>query len=123
MGSFRMLLQTMAVAACMLFLISNVSSLDQEVLPKSDRRGGIGGGKGSSLVPAMFVFGDSLIDNGNNNGLPTFARANYYPYGIDFRSGPTGRFCNGLTIVDEICTYILFLPCIYAYIFCRVVNL
>uniref|UniRef100_A0A6V7QV10 GDSL esterase/lipase n=1 Tax=Ananas comosus var. bracteatus TaxID=296719 RepID=A0A6V7QV10_ANACO len=32
----------------------------------------------------MFAFGDSLIDNGNNNNLPSFAKANYYPYGIDF---------------------------------------
>ncbi|XP_072965749.1 GDSL esterase/lipase At1g71691-like [Typha angustifolia] len=54
------------------------------------------------LVPAMFIFGDSLIDNGNNNDLASFAKANYYPYGIDFAGGPTGRFSNGYTIVDEI---------------------
>lgn len=53
-------------------------------------------------MPAMFVFGDSLIDNGNNNDLPSLAKANYYPYGIDFSNGPTGRFSNGYTIVDEI---------------------
>ncbi|OAY63870.1 GDSL esterase/lipase [Ananas comosus] len=50
----------------------------------------------------MFVFGDSLIDNGNNNDLPSFAKANYYPYGIDFSGGPTGRFSNGYTIVGRI---------------------
>lgn len=104
MGCFRTL-QTVAAAACMLFLISAANSADEEVTSESGRRGGLGGGKGSSMVPGMFVFGDSLIDNGNNNGLATFARANYYPYGIDFQSGPTGRFCNGLTIVDAICTY------------------
>ncbi|KAJ8759496.1 hypothetical protein K2173_007109 [Erythroxylum novogranatense] len=54
------------------------------------------------LVPALFIFGDSLIDNGNNNNLPSFAKANYYPYGIDFNGGPTGRFSNGYTMVDEI---------------------
>ncbi|XP_031474252.1 GDSL esterase/lipase At1g71691 [Nymphaea colorata] len=54
------------------------------------------------MVPALFVFGDSLIDNGNNNNLPSLAKANYYPYGIDFRGGPTGRFSNGYTMVDEI---------------------
>ncbi|CAN0928172.1 GDSL esterase/lipase At1g71691 [Linum grandiflorum] len=76
--------------------------------------GTVGGGdastdarRGSSpapeaLAPAMFVFGDSLIDNGNNNNLPSFAKANYLPYGIDFNGGPTGRFCNGYTIVDQI---------------------
>lgn len=56
-------------------------------------------GTGAPLAPAMFIFGDSLIDNGNNNWLPTIAKANYVPYGIDLGS-PTGRFCNGLTVVD-----------------------
>uniref|UniRef100_A0A7N2MH64 GDSL esterase/lipase n=1 Tax=Quercus lobata TaxID=97700 RepID=A0A7N2MH64_QUELO len=59
-------------------------------------------GQGSAKVPAMFIFGDSLIDNGNNNNLPSFAKANYFPYGIDFDGGPTGRFSNGYTMVDEI---------------------
>ncbi|KAH0453661.1 hypothetical protein IEQ34_017985 [Dendrobium chrysotoxum] len=60
------------------------------------------GGERRALVPAMFVFGDSLIDNGNNNNLPSLAKANYLPYGIDFAGGPTGRFANGYTIADEI---------------------
>ncbi|CAH2072663.1 unnamed protein product [Thlaspi arvense] len=51
------------------------------------------------LAPAFFVFGDSLVDSGNNNYIPTLARANYLPYGIDF-GFPTGRFCNGRTVVD-----------------------
>jgi len=51
------------------------------------------------LAPAFFVFGDSLVDSGNNNYIPTLARANYFPYGIDF-GFPTGRFCNGRTVVD-----------------------
>jgi phospholipase/lecithinase/hemolysin len=55
-------------------------------------------------VPGLFVFGDSLIDNGNNNNLASLAKANYFPYGIDFAGGPTGRFCNGYTIVDELGT-------------------
>ncbi|KAG6470421.1 GDSL esterase/lipase At1g71691-like [Zingiber officinale] len=59
-------------------------------------------GRQKELVPAMFVFGDSLIDSGNNNRLASFAKANYYPYGIDFAGGPSGRFSNGYTIVDEI---------------------
>lgn len=54
-------------------------------------------------VPAMFAFGDSLIDDGNNNGLNSFAKSNYYPYGIDFYQGATGRFCNGKTVVDALC--------------------
>ncbi|XP_068648878.1 GDSL esterase/lipase At1g71691-like [Aristolochia californica] len=62
----------------------------------------------------MFVFGDSLIDNGNNNDIPSFAKANYYPYGIDFSGGPTGRFSNGYTTVDEIAD-LLGLPLIPAF--------
>ncbi|CAK9154698.1 unnamed protein product [Ilex paraguariensis] len=53
-------------------------------------------------VPCYFIFGDSLVDNGNNNGIASLARANYLPYGIDFPAGPTGRFSNGKTTVDVI---------------------
>nr|XP_009406156.2 PREDICTED: GDSL esterase/lipase At5g45670-like [Musa acuminata subsp. malaccensis] len=53
-------------------------------------------------VPCYFIFGDSLVDNGNNNNIASLAVANYPPYGIDFPSGPSGRFTNGLTTVDVI---------------------
>lgn len=53
-------------------------------------------------VPCYFIFGDSLVDNGNNNNIQSLARANYLPYGIDFSDGPTGRFSNGKTTVDVI---------------------
>ncbi|KAL5224768.1 hypothetical protein ABZP36_011407 [Zizania latifolia] len=52
---------------------------------------------------AFFVFGDSLVDNGNNNYLLTSARADAPPYGIDYPTHrPTGRFSNGLNIPDII---------------------
>ena len=52
---------------------------------------------------AFFVFGDSLVDNGNNNFLLTTARADAPPYGIDLPSHrPTGRFSNGRNIPDLI---------------------
>nr|GLL23170.1 GDSL esterase/lipase At5g33370-like [Ipomoea trifida] len=52
---------------------------------------------------AFFVFGDSLVDNGNNNFLATSARADSPPYGIDYPTHrPTGRFSNGLNIPDII---------------------
>ncbi|CAN4115231.1 unnamed protein product [Withania somnifera] len=52
---------------------------------------------------AFFVFGDSLVDNGNNNYLATSARADSPPYGIDYPThSPTGRFSNGLNIPDII---------------------
>lgn len=58
------------------------------------------GAVGSPQFSAMFVFGDSIVDDGNNNRLNTRAKANFVPYGIDFNKGPTGRFCNGKTIID-----------------------
>lgn len=54
---------------------------------------------------AMFVFGDSLIDPGNNNYLNSLAKANYVPYGVDFSEGPSGRFSNGKTIIDYLGNY------------------
>ncbi|KAK3032176.1 hypothetical protein RJ639_035001 [Escallonia herrerae] len=52
---------------------------------------------------AFFVFGDSLVDNGNNNYLLTSARADSPPYGIDYPTGrATGRFSNGYNIPDLI---------------------
>lgn len=53
---------------------------------------------------AMFAFGDSLIDPGNNNYLSSMAKANFVPYGIDFYAGPSGRFCNGKTVIDHLGT-------------------
>ncbi|CAL5369567.1 unnamed protein product [Camellia sinensis] len=54
---------------------------------------------------ASFLFGDSLVDAGNNNYLPTLSKANIPPNGIDFQpsgGNPTGRFTNGRTIGDII---------------------
>ncbi|KAJ4721364.1 GDSL esterase/lipase [Melia azedarach] len=52
---------------------------------------------------ALLVFGDSLVDSGNNNYLATTARADSPPYGIDYPTRrPTGRFSNGLNIPDII---------------------
>nr|XP_027108819.1 GDSL esterase/lipase At4g18970-like [Coffea arabica] len=57
---------------------------------------------GAPQVPCYFSFGDSIADNGNNNNLPTIAKANYPPYGIDFPDGSTGRYTNGRNIPDFI---------------------
>ncbi|XP_048226540.1 GDSL esterase/lipase EXL3-like [Ricinus communis] len=47
-------------------------------------------------VPALIVFGDSIVDAGNNNNIKTLIKCNFRPYGLDFYGGiPTGRFCNG----------------------------
>lgn len=50
---------------------------------------------------AGFVYGDSLVDAGNNNYIVSLAKANFQPYGIDRPDKqPTGRFCNGRNIAD-----------------------
>ncbi|KAL6968094.1 hypothetical protein U1Q18_033897 [Sarracenia purpurea var. burkii] len=59
--------------------------------------------KAAAAARAFLVFGDSLVDNGNNNYLATEARADSPPYGIDYPTHrPTGRFSNGLNIPDII---------------------
>ncbi|KAK4765045.1 hypothetical protein SAY86_026135 [Trapa natans] len=55
----------------------------------------------TTLVPAIIIFGDSSVDVGNNNYLPTIFKANYPPYGRDFANQEaTGRFCNGKLATD-----------------------
>ncbi|CAN6195303.1 unnamed protein product [Urochloa humidicola] len=52
-------------------------------------------------VSAIIVFGDSTVDTGNNNFIPTIAKANFPPYGCDFDGGvATGRFSNGRLVTD-----------------------
>ncbi|KAK8616205.1 hypothetical protein V6N13_017763 [Hibiscus sabdariffa] len=58
--------------------------------------------KRSIKLPALYVFGDSFVDAGNNQYLHTPSNANYLPYGIDFGGVPTGRSTNGRAIVDFI---------------------
>ena len=61
---------------------------------------------------ASFVFGDSLVDAGNNNYLQTLSKADITPNGIDFTASggqPTGRFTNGRTIADIVGSFLLFL--------------
>ncbi|XP_071723892.1 GDSL esterase/lipase APG-like [Rutidosis leptorrhynchoides] len=54
-----------------------------------------------TLVPAIITFGDSAVDVGNNDYLPTLFKANYPPYGRDFvNHKATGRFCNGKLATD-----------------------
>lgn len=52
---------------------------------------------------AILVFGDSTVDPGNNNFVPTVFRSNFPPYGRDFvNHQPTGRFSNGRLATDYI---------------------
>ncbi|WCJ44083.1 GDSL esterase/lipase At1g29670 [Euphorbia peplus] len=67
-------------------------------------------------IKGVFVFGSSLVDNGNNNLLITLVKANYLPYGIDFPDGPTGRWTNGKNVIDILCDHLHlpFLPPFYS---------
>ncbi|KAL5739219.1 hypothetical protein ACOSP7_028138 [Xanthoceras sorbifolium] len=63
-------------------------------------------GSDQPLAPALYVFGDSLFDSGNNNILPTIAKANYSPYGFNFVTKGSGRFTNGKTVPDFIAEFL-----------------
>ncbi|KAK6236623.1 GDSL lipase/esterase - like 10 [Theobroma cacao] len=57
---------------------------------------------------ALFIFGDSTVDPGNNNYINTIPenRAHYKPYGQNgFFAEPTGRFSDGRVIVDYVAEY------------------
>ncbi|XP_076885842.1 GDSL esterase/lipase At5g45960-like [Bidens hawaiensis] len=55
---------------------------------------------------AVFVFGDSTVDAGNNNFIQTPMKSNFPPYGRDFINHiPTGRFTNGRLVSDFIASY------------------
>ncbi|KAB1209148.1 GDSL esterase/lipase 2 [Morella rubra] len=56
---------------------------------------------------ALFVFGDSLYDVGNNNYINTNSdyRSNVWPYGETTFKYPTGRFSDGRIIPDFIAEY------------------
>ncbi|XP_048129813.1 GDSL esterase/lipase At5g42170-like isoform X4 [Rhodamnia argentea] len=55
----------------------------------------------NATISAIFMFGDSIVDTGNNNHLVTLVKSNFPPYGRDFMGGkPTGRFSNGKVPAD-----------------------
>ncbi|CDY41727.1 BnaA09g15550D [Brassica napus] len=57
----------------------------------------------NATIPALIVFGDSIMDTGNNNRLPTLLKCNFPPYGKDFPGGlATGRFSDGRVPSDLI---------------------
>ena len=76
---------------------------------------------GSSCI---FIFGDSLVDTGNNNYITMLARADIWYNGIDFANGfPTGKFCNGRTALDYLCMHHLFHLQVSSFFISTVVNL
>lgn len=78
-------------------------------------------------IPAVFVFGDSVVDTGNNNNLVTIAKSNYPPYGQDFMGGkPTGRFSNGKVpsdLIGKVINFLTFLFLSFSFSFCFCLSL
>ncbi|KAL5573100.1 hypothetical protein UlMin_022697 [Ulmus minor] len=71
----------------------------------------------ANKIPAVIVFGDSSVDSGNNNFIPTLARSNFEPYGRDFPGRqPTGRFSNGRLPSDIISEGVGLKPIVPAYL-------
>ncbi|EOX99898.1 GDSL-motif lipase/hydrolase 6 [Theobroma cacao] len=61
----------------------------------------------SRNVPAIFIFGDSIFDAGNNHfNKNCSVQADFSPYGSTFFHQPTGRFTNGRTVADFISQFI-----------------
>ena len=74
---------------------------------------------GDPLVPALCIFGDSVVDVGNNNNLLTLIKADFLPYGRDYIThAPTGRFCNGKLAIDFIGNLI----CLFIYFFATLIE-
>uniref|UniRef100_A0A7N1A7K7 GDSL esterase/lipase n=1 Tax=Kalanchoe fedtschenkoi TaxID=63787 RepID=A0A7N1A7K7_KALFE len=81
-------LLTLLLQCCLTIEVNRVNATtpQQELLPS---------------FPAILAFGDSTVDTGNNNHIPTVFRADHPPYGQDFPSSiPTGRFSNGKLTID-----------------------
>ncbi|KAK8956688.1 GDSL esterase/lipase EXL3 [Platanthera zijinensis] len=61
----------------------------------------------SARPPAILIFGDSIVDTGNNNDVLTVVKCNFPPYGKDFVGHKaTGRFSNGKIPSDLIASQI-----------------
>lgn len=58
----------------------------------------------ATATAALFIFGDSFFDPGNNNYIntTTLDQANFSPYGESYFRRPTGRFSDGRLISDFI---------------------
>ncbi|GJP37344.1 hypothetical protein CLOM_g21762 [Closterium sp. NIES-68] len=60
----------------------------------------------NSSIPAIFTFGDSTADVGENNYLPFSSfKANFMPYGINYIP-MSGRFSDGRLVGDFLAQYI-----------------
>ncbi|KAF6146987.1 hypothetical protein GIB67_036706 [Kingdonia uniflora] len=74
-------------------------------------------------ISAVFAFGDSTLDPGNNNALLTLFKADHPPYGRDFPSHvASGRFTNGRLPTDYLVSMLGIKSELPAYLNKRVSN-
>ncbi|KAK6928153.1 GDSL lipase/esterase [Dillenia turbinata] len=65
------------------------------------------GSEAYTKVPALYIFGDSQADCGNENLIDDNEdKSMYDPYGKNFPYGPTGRYSDGDLITDQIGYYL-----------------
>uniref|UniRef100_A0A7N0VFE2 GDSL esterase/lipase 6 n=1 Tax=Kalanchoe fedtschenkoi TaxID=63787 RepID=A0A7N0VFE2_KALFE len=65
------------------------------------------GAASGSHIQAIFTFGDSIMDAGNNHFIKNCsAQADFPPYGSSYFHKPTGRFTNGRTVPDFISQFL-----------------
>ncbi|KAK6917636.1 GDSL lipase/esterase [Dillenia turbinata] len=86
------ILSLVLLSALFFFFLSNASTMKRPF---------------NNSISALFVFGDSTVDAGNNNNLRTMVKSNFPPYGRDFVDHkPTGRFTNGRLPTDFVASYV-----------------
>ncbi|KAL2336362.1 hypothetical protein Fmac_010808 [Flemingia macrophylla] len=90
MASLRVFVVSIVFLSTCILNIHHSYSLNSTCLPDNHK--------------ALFIFGDSSFDNGNNDYInaTTFFQANFPPYGETFFKYPSGRFSNGRVIPDFI---------------------
>ncbi|CAO2824659.1 unnamed protein product [Amaranthus hypochondriacus] len=106
-----MLLESLIPLFCVLLIISFCSNINCHILSHNNHH------NNHHSPSPLFIFGDSILDVGNNNYIntTTLDQANFWPYGITFFHFPTGRFSDGRLISDFIAEY-AGLPLIQAYL-------
>ncbi|RZC78087.1 hypothetical protein C5167_002314 [Papaver somniferum] len=58
-------------------------------------------------IPAVYAFGDSTLDSGNNDYITTLFTGDHLPYGRDFPGhAASGRFTNGRLTGDFLVSYL-----------------
>ncbi|KAL1217854.1 GDSL esterase/lipase [Cardamine amara subsp. amara] len=71
----------------------------------------------SPPVTAVYAFGDSTVDSGNNNYIPTLFQSNHPPYGKSFPTKlPTGRLSDGKLPTDFLVSSLRLKPTLSAYL-------